>query len=140
MCQHTHCFTSLLKGVAHGQCIHQISVARLCMQHWPIKIGGSVSCVNPCQTNGVTVVCLFTRGVPIIGSAKISATNMVIFTNISIVTEQQEDRYCYRYLYSSKCIGFLRYSCGSLVPYSGLLFIQDNQGNLLYQLSHKPLE
>ena len=38
------------------------------------------------------------RGVPIIGSAIISATNMVIFTNIGIGTEQQEDRYRYRYL------------------------------------------
>ena len=63
------------------------------------------------------------RGVPIIRSAIISTTNMVIFTNIGICTEQQEDRYCYRYLYSSNslyinglCIGFLRYSCGSLVP------------------------
>ena len=63
------------------------------------------------------------RGVPIIGSAIISATNMAIFTNIGIGTEQQEDRYRYRYLYSSNslyinglCIGFLHYSCGSLVP------------------------
>ena len=63
------------------------------------------------------------RGVPIIGSAIISATNMAIFTNIGIGTEQQEDRYRYRYLYSSKslyinklCIGFLHYSGGSLVP------------------------
>ena len=63
------------------------------------------------------------RGVPIIGSAIISATNMAIFTNIGIGTEQQEDRYRYRYLYSSNslyinglCIGFLYYSCGSLVP------------------------
>ena len=30
------------------------------------------------------------RGVPIIGSAIISATNMAIFTNIGIGTEQQE--------------------------------------------------
>ena len=63
------------------------------------------------------------RGVPIIGSATISATDMAFFTNIRIGTEQQEDRYHYRYLYSSNglyinglCIGFLRYSCGSLVP------------------------
>ena len=33
------------------------------------------------------------RGVPILGSAIISATNMVIFTNIDIGTEQQEDLY-----------------------------------------------
>ena len=31
------------------------------------------------------------RGVPIIGSASISATDMVFFTNIGIGTEQQED-------------------------------------------------
>ena len=31
------------------------------------------------------------RSVPIIGSAKISATNMVIVTNIGISTEQQKD-------------------------------------------------
>ena len=37
------------------------------------------------------------RGVPIIGSAKISANDMVIFTNIGIGTEQQEDLYRYRY-------------------------------------------
>ena len=62
------------------------------------------------------------RGVPIIGSAIVSATNMVIFTNIGIGTEQQEDRYRYRYLYTSNslyinglCI-VLHYSCGSLVP------------------------
>ena len=68
-------------------------------------------------------IILLSRGVPIIRSAKISATNMVIFTNIGIGTEQQEDRYHYRYLYSSNslyinrlCIGFLRYLCGSLVP------------------------
>ena len=30
-----------------------------------------------------------------IGSAKISATDMVIFTNIGIGTEQQEERYHY---------------------------------------------
>ena len=60
------------------------------------------------------------RGVLIIGSATISATNMVFFTNIGIGTEQQEDRYRYRYLYSSNglyinglCIGFLHYPCGS---------------------------
>ena len=64
-----------------------------------------------------------TRGVPIIRSATISATDMAFFTNIRIGTEQQEDQYRYRYLYSSNdlyinglCIGFLRYSCGSLVP------------------------
>ena len=34
-----------------------------------------------------------TRAVPIIGSAKISATDMAIFTNIDIGTEQYEDRY-----------------------------------------------
>ena len=39
------------------------------------------------------------RAVPIIGSAKISATDMAIFTNIGIGTEQYEDRYRYRYLY-----------------------------------------
>ena len=66
------------------------------------------------------------RGVPIIGSAIISATDMalVFTTNIGIGTEQQEDRYRYRYryryLYSNNslyinglCIGC---SCGSLVP------------------------
>ena len=70
-----------------------------------------------------TLTLIGTIGVPIIGSAIISTTNMVIFTNIGICTEQQEDRYRYRYLYSSNslyinglCIGFLRYSCGSLVP------------------------
>ena len=64
------------------------------------------------------------RGVPIIGSASISATDMVFFTNIGIGTEQQEDRYRYRYLCSSNSlyinglfIGFLRYPCGP-----GLLF------------------
>ena len=66
------------------------------------------------------LVAIHLRGVPIIGSAIISATNMAIFTNISIGTEQQEDRYRYRYLYSlyinGLCIGFLHYSCGSLVP------------------------
>ena len=41
------------------------------------------------------------RGVPIIGLATISATDMLFFTNIGIGTEQQEDRYRYRYLYSS---------------------------------------
>ena len=63
------------------------------------------------------------RGVPVIGSAKILGTIMVIFTNIGIGTKQQEDRYRYRYLYSSNswyinglCIGFLCYPCGSLVP------------------------
>ena len=63
------------------------------------------------------------RGVPIIGSATISATDMAFFTNIGISTEQQKDRYHYRYLYSSNslyinglCVDFLRYSCGSLVP------------------------
>ena len=38
----------------------------------------------------------FTRAVPIIGSAKISAADMAIFTNIGIGTEQHEDRYRYR--------------------------------------------
>ena len=62
-------------------------------------------------------------GVPIIGSAKILATDMVIFTNIGISTEQQEDRYCYRYLYSSNslyinglCIDLLRIHVALLVP------------------------
>ena len=62
-------------------------------------------------------------GVPIIGSAKVSAIDMVIFTNIGIGTEQQGDQYRYQYLYSSNSlyinglyIGFLRYTCGSLVP------------------------
>ena len=71
----------------------------------------------------LAVLDYITRGVPIIGSATISATDMAFFTNIRIGTEQQEDRYRYRYLYSSNglyinglCIGFLRYSCGSLVP------------------------
>ena len=60
------------------------------------------------------------RGVPIIGSATISGTDMVFFTNIGIGTEQEEDRNRYRYLYSSNslyinglCIGLLRYLCGS---------------------------
>ena len=44
---------------------------------------------------------ILNRGVPIIGSAKISATDMVIFTNIGIGIEQQEDGYRYRYLYIS---------------------------------------
>ena len=35
------------------------------------------------------------RGVPIIGSAKTSAIDMVIFTSIGISTEQQEDQYRY---------------------------------------------
>ena len=35
---------------------------------------------------------LICRAVPIIGSAKISATNMAIFTNIGIGTEQYEER------------------------------------------------
>ena len=47
---------------------------------------------------------MHTRGVPIIGSASISATDTVIFTNIGIGTEQQEDRYCYRYLCSSNSL------------------------------------
>ena len=65
---------------------------------------------------------ILARGVPIIRSAIISATDMVIFTNFSIGTEQQEDRYCYRYLYSNNSlyikglyIGFLCYLYGSLV-------------------------
>ena len=41
------------------------------------------------------------RAVPIIGLAKISATDMAIFTNIGIGTKQYEDRYRYRYLYSN---------------------------------------
>ena len=88
------------------------------------------------QTKLTKIMCLFTkclcctyfptiytvcRGVPIIGSGTISATNMVFFTNIGtmISTEQQEDRYHYRYLCSSSLyinglyIGFLRYPCGS---------------------------
>ena len=63
------------------------------------------------------------RSVPIIGLAIILATDVVVFTNISIGTEQQEDQYCYRYLYSSNslytnglCTGLLRYSCRSSVP------------------------
>ena len=36
-----------------------------------------------------------TRAVPIIGSGKISVTDMAIFTNIGIGTEQYEDRYLY---------------------------------------------
>ena len=35
---------------------------------------------------------LLTRGVPIIGSTTILATDMVFFTNIGIGTEQQEDQ------------------------------------------------
>ena len=49
-------------------------------------------------------VCLFARGVPIIGSAIILATDMVIFNNIGISTEQQEDQYRYRYLCSSNSL------------------------------------
>jgi len=42
-----------------------------------------------------------TRGVPIIDSANISASNMVLFTNIGIGEKQHDDRYRYQYLYSS---------------------------------------
>ena len=66
---------------------------------------------------------IYSRGAPVIRSARILATDMVIFANIGIGTEQQEDRYCYRNLYGSNslyinglCIGFLHYPCGSLVP------------------------
>ena len=45
--------------------------------------------------------CEADRAVPIIGSAKISATDMAIFTNIGIGAEQYEDLYRYRYLYSN---------------------------------------
>ena len=65
------------------------------------------------EANGGSFFIITDRGVPIIGSAIISATNMAIFTNIGIGTEQQEDRYRYRYLYISNslyinglCIGF----------------------------------
>ena len=61
---------------------------------------------------------LVSRGVPIIGLAKISATDMVIFNNIGIGTKQQEDRYLHssNSLYiNGLCIGFLRYPCGCLV-------------------------
>jgi len=49
----------------------------------------------------LTVSCFNTRGVPIIGSADISATDMALFTNIGIGEKQHDDRYYYRYLYSS---------------------------------------
>ena len=51
-----------------------------------------------------------TRGIPIIGSATISATDMVFFTNIGIGTEQQVDRYCYHYLYSSNSLHITDYA------------------------------
>jgi len=37
----------------------------------------------------------------IIGSADISASDMVLFTNIGICEKQHDDRYRYQYLYSS---------------------------------------
>ena len=87
--------------------------------HYWGKIGCQIPTMSPPPS----------RGVPIIGSATISATDMVLFTNIGIGTEQQKDRYRYRYLYSSNslyinglCIGFLRYPCGSGHLCSGLLF------------------
>ena len=43
-----------------------------------------------------TSTTVYTRGIPIIGSAKILATNMVVFTNIGIGTEQHKDRYHYQ--------------------------------------------
>ena len=59
-----------------------------------------------------------TRGVPIIGSAEISATDIAFFT-ISVSVQNSRS---YRYLYSINSlyinglyIGFLHYPCGCLV-------------------------
>ena len=54
------------------------------------KAGESSKTMIGCVLLGVAC-----RGVLIIGSAIISATEMVIFTNIGIDAEQQEDRYRY---------------------------------------------
>ena len=66
---------------------------------------------------------LTSRGVPIIGSAKISA-DMVIFTNSVSGAGQQEDRYRYQFLYSSKSVHKRIISTLSmwLFSASGLLF------------------
>jgi len=55
------------------------------------------------------------RGVPIIGSADISATDVALFTNIGISEKQHDDRYCYRYLYGSIYINGSYKTGGSLV-------------------------
>jgi len=63
------------------------------------------------------VTLLQSRGVPIIGSADLSATDMVLFTNIGIGEKQHDDQYCYqyRYLYSSIRINGSYKTGGSLI-------------------------
>ena len=87
----------------------------------PIAMASRRTSKSPPQSLG----CKMHRGVPIIGSATISATDMAFFTNIGIGTEQQEDRYRYRYLYSSNNL-YINGLCFTLfmwfISASGLLF------------------
>jgi len=55
-------------------------------------------CTQVCYDCIIIYLILQFRGVLIID---ISAADMVLFTNISIGEKQHDDRYCYRYLYSS---------------------------------------